>query len=254
MINFSTQYKSNISFKQLPFMTYCDKKIAKEYTVPIKINDGNDVFVKIEPDYVHNNFETKIQDINEENIATNYFVFHDDKKTIQTHEMNVWYRCNRGKNLGVIMHLNSIIELLENNYDKIELYSLAPAIFFHGKCKFEPVLTEINEARMAMYTIMNKDYKKFPEIEPIVKKALTIFPELHDSQLYKNKNCELVSCANEIVQEYIDVMTNKKLSEEEREEFGLDVGFNMVLTKEKILENKDFFNKLFKKFDIDYQI
>ena len=40
----------------------------------------------------------------------------------------------------------------------------------------------------------------------------------------------------------------------DREKHNFKGGFTMILTKENILKNKEFFNKLFKDFHIDYLI
>ena len=49
-------------------------------------------------------------------------------------------------------------------------------------------------------------------------------------------------------------MSTKKLEPQDKVDYAFKNVLDMYLTKEKILENKDFFNALFKKFNIDYKI
>ena len=243
-----------ISFKRIPFKKIDNSKIAQEYNIPVSDKNGYDVFVRINEDYGTDHFETSIDTIDESNLAKNQFSIDHINKLLNNGGMDVWRKSNRGKGLGVVMHLNSIMELLENNLDKIYLYSLGQAVLFHGKCKFEPQLDSMDEIMDTMYTISCKDCKKIPELKEVVKQAGDYFDEVQYSSgvnCLKPKNLEY---ANEIVQKYIDILSKKRLSPAEKEEYSFPIGFNMVLTKEKILENKDFFNGLYKKFNIDYEI
>ena len=44
-----------------------------------------------------------------------------------------------GMGAGSVMRLGQIITMIENHLDKIELSSLASAVHFHSKFKFEPL-------------------------------------------------------------------------------------------------------------------
>ena len=57
---------------------------------------------------------------------------------------------------------------------------------------------------------------------------------------------------NRILYEYLQEISRSGLNK--MDEFEVPMGITMELTKKKILENKDFYNELFKKFNIDYQI
>ncbi len=241
-----------ISFKQLQFKKQDNFKIAQDYKLPVQ-NDS-DVFVRIEPDYEKNHYETVIDNRNYHNLARNQFAFDEKTKTIKNGGMDVWSKNQRGKGLGVVLHLNNIMELLENDLDKIELYSMGKAVLFHGKCKFEPVFTNKDDIENALYVISLKDYEKFPQIKESVEKATEYLNEIVYTGGFYCLSPKNLKKASDIVTEYIEKVNTKKLSQEEREEYGFPSGFDMVLTREKILENKDFFNTLFKKYKVDYQI
>ncbi len=242
-----------VSFKQLPMMRRDDIKIVSPYTLPQKYDE--DVFVKIQPNQEHENrFETLINVRETKNLARNEFLIDKEEKTLKNAGMDVWSTRQRGKGLGVVLHLNNIIELMENDLDKIELYSMGQAVLFHGKCKFQPALRDKDDIETALHTVSLKDYKKFPHIENVVQKAIVYLDEVLFTGGAYCLNEKNLKKANDIVSEYIETINTQKLSPQEREDFGFSSGFDMVLTKEKILENKDFFNSLFEKFKIDYKI
>lgn len=241
-----------LSFKQIPVIKHGNFNIVSEYKIPVK-ND-TDVFVRVDADYSANHFETKIDDSEFQNIARNGFSIDKNKKLLKNGGMDVWSTKHRNHGFGVVMHLNNIMELFENDLDRIELYSMGSAVLFHGKCKFEPDFRDKDTIEDALYEISLKDYKKFPQIEKSVDKAEEYLNEIAMTGGYHALDSDKIKYAKEIVSEYIEAVNKKKLTPEEKEEYGFASGFDMVLTKEKILENKDFFNGLFKKFNIDYEI
>lgn len=247
---------SIISFKQIPLLRYKKEdgeiKIVSPYLLPQKYD--RDVFVKIKTkDFDDDEYKTQITDGQVE-IASNDFCIDKEEKVLKNAGMEVWDKNHRGKGFGVVMHLNNVIEVLENDLDRIHLYSMGEAVLFHGKCKFEPDFCDRDSIEEALYQISLKDFMKFPEIESSVDKAVKYLNEIFITGGINCLNRDKLKYAQDIVTEYIEAVNTKKLTPEEREEYGFANGFNMVLTKEKILENKDFFNNLFRKYHIDYEI
>lgn len=247
---------SIISFKQIPIVNYKKEdgeiKIVSPYTLPQKYD--RDVFVKIKTeDFDDDEFKIQITDGQVE-IASNDFRIFKEEKVLKNAGMDVWDKNYRGKGFGVVMHLNSVIEVLENDLDRIDLYSMAEAVLFHGKCKFVPNFHDRDSIEEALYQISLKDYKNFPRIESSVDKAVKYLNEIFLTGGINCLNRDKLKYAQDIVTEYIEAVNTKKLTSEERQEYGFATGFDMVLTKDRILENKDFFNNLFKKYHIDYEI
>lgn len=242
---------SIISFKQLATRNCDDKKIPVKY--PVRLQNDTDVFVRTFSDSGNDKFLTSIDTKNLSNVAKNKFNINMEKHVIENGCMSVTQNKCKGQGLGVIMHLNNIISLMENNLDRIELFSLPEAVLFHGKCKFEPQILDYEVILDTIFCISQKDCKKIPELKPVVQAAGEYFDYAFETRGQQH-TAERIKQANDIVQQYFDIMSTKKLTEDEKQLYGLKVGFDMVLTKEKILENKDFFNALFKKFNIDYKI
>lgn len=243
-----------ISFKKLPFYEKSNIKLAQEYEIPAKSFLDDDHFVKMSYDPIKGEYSTDIYNERNENIAKNQFVINRDKKELYATNMDVWKQKDRNKGLGGILHLNNIIEMMENKLKTIRVFSLAPAVFFHGKYQFEPQLTNYDDIIEAMYTISTKDCSDIPKLKPIVDRASEHFDNIFYSSGFNPKFDKNIKNANEIIRDYIKTVNKEKLTPEQKEYYNFNQGFTMILSKENVIQNKDFFNNLFKKHSIDYEI
>ena len=142
------------------------------------------------------------------------------------------------------MHLCNIIELLENKCDEIIFPSFKKAIFFHAKLNFEPKINNIKDIKKHLQKdILEKDLPS--DMKDFKKQALNIINDKTTPQE------NLLKSGNSLINDFIQTIIKKGL---DREQYGIFEGFTMHLTKEKILNNKDFYNNLLKIFHIDYII
>lgn len=244
---------SVISFKNIPTKKINGIKINADYKIPAKDNSEQDIFVNTAKEKNKERFCTNLKTNTNINIAENHFKIDSQNKLLDDITMKVKESADRNKGYGAIMHLNNIIELLENDLEQIKLYSLNEAVLFHAKYKFQPEITNYENIRDIMFCISKKNCKKFPELKEVTQKAGNYFDEM----FYSFINCynkDNLKYANDIVQEYFDIINSKKLDAKEKEHYALNTCIDMVLTKEQILRNKDYFNQLFKKYNIDYKI
>lgn len=147
----------------------------------------------------------------------------------------------RRKKLGEITRLASIITMLKNGLKEINILSIDDAALFHTKYKFEPHITERENAILMLKNISCSNIQKFSDR---VKEILT--------QLKKTDNVEeLLQSTNEVISEFIEHHT--KTSQAYKYHFS-HWGLPMRLTQENVIQNKDFFNTLFVRHDIDYKI
>ena len=159
---------------------------------------------------------------------------------------NSMYNYSDYKGVGSVMHLTQIISMLENKLDKIELYSVGDAICFHAKFGFK---SDIADNDNLLYFInkeilsLRKSDKRF---NSIVKNAQNWVSNTNISGKEKIRQGE------NIINEYIATINRLKLNNEDN--FRMLTGINMCLKKETVLNNKEYYNNLFKKFGIDYQI
>ena len=149
---------------------------------------------------------------------------------------------SRNKGLGTCMHLTNIIYMFENNLNQIELYSTSQAIPFHIKFGYKPV-DKWNTGLAKNIREISNDYTEY-----LKKHSLEA-----DFLLKSNFSDELKSSlGNKLLYRYTKDALNCKSKEEL--EYLFSKGTPMILTKKSILKNKDFYNNLFKKYKIDYQI
>lgn len=155
---------------------------------------------------------------------------------------------DKGGRIGELLRLTSIIEFLENQKDKFSIYSKETAIMFHSKYKFEPDIFQfLHRDKMLKTILKNKDCKD----EKIIERATQITKKVNDKMTSEEEQRNLCRETSVLAKDYIDyLMKNVEDPKSCQFEYGID----MVLTKEKVLENKDFFNELFKKHGIDYTI
>lgn len=168
---------------------------------------------------------------------------------IQTSEEYRATKKGRRHGFGELMRLTSIMEMLENNCNSISIFSKNTAVYFHGKYKFKPNITDKKNALDILSNIINDKslgYKKISE------KAKQLYKELEQIETLSDEQKTLLfNKINTLVNSYI-----KKALAEEKGGKGHEFaqGMNMILTKEIIQKEKKFFNQKYKNRGIDYKI
>lgn len=168
---------------------------------------------------------------------------------IQTAEEYRATKKGRKHGFGELIRLTSIMEMLENKCNSISIFSKNTAVYFHGKYKFKPNITDKKNALDILSNIINEKalgYKGMSE------KAKKIYQELEEiDTLPDEQKIELFKKINNFINRYI----RKVLSEGncgQGHEFSK--GMDMILTKRIIQREKLFFNKKYKTQGIDYKI
>lgn len=150
--------------------------------------------------------------------------------------------CHRRQGIGEIMRLASLIELKENNIKGIDIYAISTAIPFHLKYKFKPNITTKKDALTTLGKIENnqvaQDWHK--------KTAKNLTKEIKNIH-YSILNTKLAERVNNFIESYI----KQHLYGWKEAKFD---DIPMILTSDKIKQCAGFYNKLFKKHGIDYQI
>lgn len=241
-INFSAP----INFNSLAMYKVNGAKIPEDFSC--RTNDKDRTFYDVSIkrcDYI-DGFEVRFDDINTlssiEPIA--------DEEIMIRPEINYMYVDNmftdddkRGSGLGTCMHLVNIIEMLENDIDRIELRASASAVAFHTKFGFKPVgFLNYNAMLENIRSIAQDESPKLSKHSQDAKALLktTIKPELKTKlalKLIENYTKDAIKVKNRKEQEYL-----------------FSNCIEMSLTKKDVLKNKEKYNKLFEKYNIDYEI
>ncbi len=157
-----------------------------------------------------------------------------------------------GFRIGEILKLTSIMMMVKNNLEKIKLYSPNPFVFFHAKYKFEPELSAFNETKNALNAVINSKEANMQPIKQRAREFLKVFSTKEQEKgtpEYKNLLQEISKNINDFM---LQMLKNDRKITPRRQPFT--EGFSLVLTKEKVAQNKEFFNELYRKHDIDFQI
>lgn len=150
------------------------------------------------------------------------------------------------KGIGSLLHLSQIITMLENNIPKIKLYALGNAIHFHSKFKFKSDFDSSEKIKDFIIKEIFLNHQKISELDKVREHARKWFAA-------KNLNKKTkIDCGNGIINEYIRVINEKGLYKADK--YNPIQGMEMVLDKKSIKKYKDYFNKMFDNFGIDYHI
>lgn len=154
----------------------------------------------------------------------------------------------KGFNFGEILRLSNIIEIMENKVKNFEIISKDTAIYFHAKYKFTPNLAFSDRDKFLKTLSGDKSngYEKFSQKAQDLADKLKIAKENADIPQQRKICAE----TNEVLGEYLD----KVIAEKSQKQHPINFTMPMTLTDENILKNKEFFNQLFKKHGIDYNV
>lgn len=154
----------------------------------------------------------------------------------------------KGHRFGELMRLFSIIEMNENKSPVLKIFSKGSAIYFHSKYKFLPSNTRLHDCNRMLQTIAEDSS---PEFKDLRQRAQTLSNIMKESQNSAENKRSICAEANNLAEEYI----NRALTSGETDiKHSFYYGTDMTLTRERVLENKEFFNALYQKHGIDYQI
>lgn len=157
--------------------------------------------------------------------------------------MEVVSRKHRKHGFGEILRLASLIEMKENNIKDVGIYAYSEAIPFHLKYKFRPNLRDKDEIIRILNDITNNN----ASVRGFKEKAAKLLQNVHKCD-YLEEGAEYLKDVNKLVKDYI--MQNRLRWTSAR--FNHDIP--MILDMQTVKSNADFYNKLFKRHEIDYRI
>lgn len=218
------------------------KYAGYKYPAKLTVTQPRPISCEIEPFFIdHDNsahFFTTLRSSNKSTVGTHSYFIDSDIMYGLKMETDLAQR-NRG--FGEFMRLISLITMKENHLKEIKIESLLPAIPFHRKYFFEPDI-ERNPFPIKILLGNIKDDVTLPEQFRTSAKDLLQRPQENFTQKI-----------NQLIAKIID----KKLFS--RQHLSTPSGYKyctipMRLTSGTLNRNRDFFNALFKKHGIDYEI
>lgn len=182
----------------------------------------------------------------------NYLLAYNDilfkfNKTLRGINMRVFDKNDRNKGIGRLMRLMSIAEMFNNNMNRIMIDAADTAVMFHFRHKFVPHIRENLEAHDILGVISEPFSAGFDDL---AQRAKEIKPLLKKMNRIKNPQEQVFIPISQLTLEFLNRIEQKGLKPER---LGSN-GMVMVLTKERVLQNKDFFNPLFEQYGINFRL
>lgn len=219
----------------------CQFKTTNKYVGTIilktkKYDNKDDMFVTLLLDEKNNILGKEIFDITGKSLE-NMFGY-----TIKI-ERNA-----RGKKLGELLRLSTIIEMIENRVETLKIYSKNTAIFFHDKYGFEPAIKQFTQRDEILKEIANCKICGFNDLK---RKAQNMLDQIKNIPIqngqYHREKCKET---NKLLKQFIERIKATNNIKNIKFETGID----MNLTKDTVLKRRNFFNSLFKEHNIDYKV
>ena len=245
-INFNTH---SMSFTAIPmkkvgsFNVIDEKKLNNQ----IKTQQNGDLFLKSEHEPPSEELSNKEQHFlsfakgsDSEGFPMMDYVFIKNENTILAEEISVPSELQKeGLGLGSKLMLYGIVTALSNHeIESITLYSLPETVLFYAKLKFDTNFENIA-------CLKNFAIKNLPE--KIGRKVNAI----SNSKYFTDET--KLNKGNEILSKYLQNLATKGKDEQTKNYTPRHV-CKMILTKDHVYENKEFYNNLFTKHGIDYEI
>lgn len=222
---------------------------TKLCTLNLKSRDAGDICVEVSRikkyNYETNDYETNLYTKTRELAGKEVFWLSPEKKEMVGCNIEI-RRVFRGKHLGELLRLVSIIEMVENKVSQMQIFSRESAVYFHSKYGFEPNIKRFFERDNALESIATN-----PMFVDLAQKAKFLINRVKECTSNEGLR-ELCRMTSELTDEYLKRVRLSNLQKSNLHPFKY--GFAMKLSMENILQEKDWFNILFEKHGIDYKI
>ncbi len=191
-------------------------------------------------------YMTTLSSKNGEILGTDCFGLYPQEQSMFDFDINTKLNLRRKFRIGELMRLISIIEMFENHINTIKLYSTETAVSFHAKYGFKADIKRFMHRDKVLETIANDT-----RFNNLAQKAELLIKQVQECKTPAGLR-ELCKLTSELTDEYLEKI--KFLSFAEQKLHPFKEGFDMKLSKENVLQEKDRFNILFEKHGIDYKI
>lgn len=210
---------------------------------------AGEILIKNTPQDGYNKYYSEIMDFKGNVLGSDSFGIYQKDNSICDFYMEISKNLRQSTlHLGEILRIKSIIELIENGLNAIELTSKETAIYFHSKYHFIPQIKNFTQRDITLQTIANDKQKGYEELS---QKAQELIKRIQNNTSAEEQR-QYCKDTSRLTTEYITQVTQESKDEYKKHQFKFPI--DMILTIKDIIENKTFFNNLIKKHGIDYEI
>lgn len=174
-------------------------------------------------------------------IAEEEIIINNDDKFMLVTNINTAKK-EQENGAGTCLHLSNIIYMIENKLKEIRLMSYGSSVPFHTRLGFKSHNKWGNNIVTNLKSIAADTN---PKMKRQAKTANFILERHRDDEIIDNYS-------NYVIDRY--TKTNIALRNKERLKHLIPADNNMRLTREDVMLYKNYYNGLFKKYNIDYEI
>lgn len=189
------------------------------------------------------NYVTKLIGEAGENLGRDHFYMSPKEHLMVDFDMKTEDKYRGKYRLGELLRLISIMQMIENNIKKVELYSRENAVIFHAKYGFKSNIRRFFHRDSILEQIIHD--KRFEDLSQRAKYIQERIAKDGDNFIQ-----EAFQRTSILTDDYIQRIKNLPQAESN----SFKHGFDMKLEKKFILENKAKFNEMFIRQGLDYQI
>lgn len=235
--------QNSISFEALNYKRLNNMNIPDNFQVSLKREGNNvDCFVK---SYMMNNQHYSVS-LNDGKMHEYGHCLFDYNKENLFHLSTINNFSEGLKGVGTTLHLTQIIAMLENGVEKTKLYSLGSAINFHAKLGYKSDIQSVSDVEAFLIDeIAMKHYN-----DGIFSHVISDLEKWFANSFMSD--AKRISDGNQVIDEFVRTINDNKLKY--YVDYNILTGIKMSLKREDVINNKEFYNNLFNKYGIDYQI
>ena len=185
-------------------------------------------------------YATKLYAENGTELGKDFFGLMPDENRMYDFSMETAKDYREKFRLGELMRLVSIMEMFENRIKTMELFSRSTALYFHAKYGFKANIKQFIHRDKTLNSIA-EDMQQ----ENLAAKAKFLIKQVQGARTGEELR-NLCKITSKLADEYLEKTKGERMP--------LEHGFDMIITREDILREKDYFNELFKNHGIDYKI
>lgn len=233
---------SQIPFQKLPIKKHAGFNIVDDFVY--RAQDENRTMYTVETKkFMNDSYDTNfINDDELEAAASQQYKIYPNMIFVDSMYTNSDLQHKYG--FGKSMHLLNIVEMFENNADSIQLEATGEAVPFHTQMGFYPDGKWSTGVSVNVERITNDntpELKKYTEIAKLLMNA--------ENKMSENA---LSILGNKLINGYTKAALKIKPKQELK--YLVYEHIPMILKREDIIRNKDYYNRLFDKYGIDYHI
>ena len=240
MFNFFLPRKPSLPAK-IEFYKYDNLKFIRR--LPVKTDNQKIVYLETLPNSDMANAQTILTNKNFDILGSHEYDMFDSLNLMDGCYMDVMPK-HQKQGLGEILRLVSLIEMKENNLQKIKISSMAQALPFHTKYKFKP---DFNFDVLAIKNILKEISEARNSVDNFAAVAKQMLNDI-------NKNAFITSKHNYFKEVDSFILKYARANSRRWDSDKLQSQVPMVLTEKDVKHYASYYNKLFKKHEIDYRI